>query len=391
VGISLHIFQNFKKQNPMPSRCSLLQKNYQELLTLQGQFSVALTQAIVTGDFSGVALLKAEITEKKQALEGEINPFESALKIREQYETQKQIYERIQLLEKREGMLGMEGIDGVWYPFPSLSEIHRRFRENKEMLDIKTDQGFEKLLIVPFGMSLAKFEKTMEKTILSHYAEMPDPTKPGKMIPDPEKTRLFATKNEATDPDEPLALDKVDPLWVWDKYLDADTKGTLVYFPVVFDADAKIHQGKTKQKLLEDPGQGFQILLIEESPNIPAKNTNEVIGTKQPRKRLEAGDTPKSYLETLQTQPEYSHEEGLTPEAWMTQFLLHLEETDQVIDDWEGNGKLNFNLGGWFPAVYRVARGRWARGGARASLGGDYSKDRNSSDGSRSAVMISWS
>jgi hypothetical protein len=372
----------------MSSRCSRLNHDYQTLLALQGQFSAELEQALATGDFSTVALLKAEITEKKQALEGEINPFESALKIREQYETQKQIYEKIGLLEKREGMLGMEGIDGKWYGFLTLEEVNRRFREKKEMLDIKTDQGFTKLLIVPFGMSLAKFTETMEKTLRNHYAEMPDPANIGTMIPDPEKTRLFATKKEATDPDEPLALDKVDPLWVWDKYLDADTKGTLVYFPVVFDADAKIHQGKTKQKLLEDPGQGFQILLIEESPNIPAKNTNEVIGTKQPRKRLEAGDTPKSYLETLQTQPEYSHEEGLTPEAWMTQFLLHLEETDQVIDDWEGNGKLNFNLGGWFPAVYRVARGRWARGGARASLGGDYSKDRNSSDGSRSAVMI---
>jgi hypothetical protein len=356
----------------MPSRCSRLNQNYQALLVLQGRFSEELEQAMVTGDFSGVALLKAEITEKKQTLEGEINPFETALKIREQYETQKRIYENIGLLEKREGVLGMEGIDGKWYAFPSLSEVHKRFREKKEMLDIKTDQGFEKLLIVPFGMSLEKFTETMKKTLLDHFeGTTRDPADMNIVMPDP-KTRLFGANKDKTR--EALRLNTKEPLCTWDKYADADTAGTLVYFPQVFDEDAKIHKGKTKQQLLEETGQGFQLLLIEKNPIIPAAGTDEFIGTKQPRKRLEANSAPKAYLETLQTQPEYSNEHGMTPEAWMTHFLLQLEGTDQVIDDWQGNGKVNVNLGGWFQltAVSRAGSGLVAMPGRacpRASRG----------------------
>lgn len=372
----------------MPSRCSRLNQDYQELLTLQEQFSAELMQAMATGDFSGVALLKTEITAKKRVLEGEFNPFETVLKIREQYETQKQIYESIGLLEKREGLLGMEGIDGKWYTFPSISEVHRRFFEKKEILDIKTDQGFTKLLIVPFGMSLKKFTETMEKTLRAHYAEMPDLANPGVMIPDPKRTRLFAIKKNVSDPDESLRLSIARPLYVWDGYPDADTNGTLVYFPVVFDTDTKIHQGKTKQELLAGTEQGFQFLLIEANSNIPAEGTNEIIGTRQPRKRLAAGDTPEAYLRALRTEPEYSSEQGLTPEAWMTQFLLHLEATNQVIDDDDGNGKENYNLGGWFPAALVVARGCWDRDVARARLSRDDPWDQYSNLGSRSAVMI---
>jgi hypothetical protein len=368
----------------MPSRCNRLNQDYQELLALKEQFSAELTQAMVSGDFSEVALLKAEITEKKRALESQLNPFEAALKIREQYETQKKIYESIGLLEKREGILGMEGIDGKWYAFPTPEEVNRRFCKNKELLDIKTDQGFTKLLIVPFGMSLKKFTETMEKTLLTHFeGTAPDPANPDIMMPDSEKTQLFATNADGTR--EKLRL-HINPLCVRSEY--TDTAGTLVYFPKVLDRDATIHQGKTKQELLKDTGQDFHILLIEKNPIIPAEGTDAIIGTKQPRKRLVAGDTPKNYLETLRTKSEYRGEEGLTPEAWMTQFLLHLEETNEVIDDHMGNGKVNFNLGGWLPTVGNVARGDWYRDNARAFLGGNHSKHQSSEIGFRSAVRI---
>ena len=368
----------------MPSRCSRLNQDYQELLTLQERFSTELKQAMTTGDFSIIATLKAEITEKKEALESQINPFESSLKIREQYETQKKIYEKIGLLEKREGALGMEGIDGVWYPFPSMSEVHRRFREQKEMLDIKTDQGFEKLLIVPFGMSLKKFEETMKNTILEHFeGTTPDPADPNIMMPDP-KTRLFATNRDGVR--KALRLDTDTPLYVFDKYADADTADTLVYFPRAFEKED--HGGKTKKDLLKETQQGFHILLIEQDPVIPARDIDETIGTTQPRKRLVAGDSAENYLQKLRTEKEYAGEQGMTPEAWMTHFLLHLEATNQVIDDYQGNGKVNYNLGGWFPAAGGVAYGYWNRDDARAYLGGRDPGNRNSSRGSRSAVMV---
>ena len=231
----------------------------------------------------------------------------------------------------------------------------------------------------------------MKKTLLDHFEGITrDPANMNMMIPDPQKTRLLATKKDATDPDELLVLDTADPLYVWDRYLDADTKGTLVYFPTEFDQDAEIHQGKTKKQLLKDTEQGFQILLIEQNPIIPAAGTNEIIGTKQPRKRLAAGDTPDAYLETLQTQPEYKYEQGLTPEAWMTQFLLHLEETNQVIDDREKNSKANLNIGGWFPASsHFVPLSFWGQVSSVANLNWRDLRDPPSpSSGARSAVTI---
>jgi hypothetical protein len=266
--------------------------------------------------------------------------------------------------------------------------VNQRFCKNKEMLDIKTDQGFTELLIVPFGMSLAKFTETMRKTLLAHYAEMPHYMNPNTKIADPKKTKLFAPKKNPQDPDKPLKLDTAKLLYVRESYIDADTNGTLVYFPNVLTKEN--HGGQTKKEILMTTRQGFQILLIEQNPIIPAAGTNEIIGTKQPRKRLAAGDTPDAYLETLQTQPEYKYEQGLTPEAWMTQFLLHLEETNQVIDDREKNSKANLNIGGWFPASsHFVPLSFWGQVSSVANLNWRDLRDPPSpSSGARSAVTI---
>jgi hypothetical protein len=214
---------------------------------------------------------------------------------------------------------------------------------------------------------------------------MPDPANPGNMIPDPEKTRLFSKKANGTI--EALFLDTECPLFIAHQWTDADVDvdGKIVYFPHVFE---KVHGGKTKQDLLRETKQGFHILLIEVNPNIPSEGANEVIGTKQPRKRLEANSTPNQYLKTLQTEPEYSHEQGMTPEAWMTQFILQLEETNQVIDDWKGNGKMNFNLGGWFPVSGNVADGEWNSVDVQVALNKCGPEVQRSYRGSRSAVRI---
>jgi hypothetical protein len=62
--------------------------------------------------------------------------------------------------------------------------------------------------------------------------------------------------------------------------------------------------------------------------------------------------------------------------------------TNQVIDDWQGNGKVNVNLGGWFPAAGDVADGCWDRDDAQAVLTWNDSTAHGPNDGSRSAVRI---
>ena len=58
----------------MPPLCSRLNQSYQDLLTLKEQFSAELEQAMATGDFTALALLKTEITEKKETLERALCP-----------------------------------------------------------------------------------------------------------------------------------------------------------------------------------------------------------------------------------------------------------------------------------------------------------------------------
>jgi len=164
-----------------------------------------------------------------------------------------------------------------------------------------------------------------------------------------------------------LKLDENQSVWVWDKYNNADTNNELIYYPKEFSKTN--HQGHTKQALLNSPSDnlaGWHVLLIEDLPDLPAETKGETINQ---RKQLEANQTPKQYLETLQTDPQYQHEQGLTPEDWLIYAISQLEEKNQVIDDWQGQGKICYNLGAYFPFSGAVPGGYWSRGHRQASLG----------------------
>ncbi len=355
--------------------CPTLKTSYQHLLSLKEALSLSLTEAHKTKDFAEVARLTQEIETESTLLITELIPFEKELGIKEQYHTQKEAYTQTGLLETREGLLGMEGIDGIWYSFPTLPEVAKRMKKEQELLGKKSEQGFTKMLIVPFGMSLKHFTETLRKTILAHYD------------PNPTETKLFSTNTDGTK--KALDLNTTTPLYLWDKYTQgqgADVEGTLVYHPTVFDQTK--HGGKTKKELLKEKQEAaYQILFLESTP-IPRSGKGETTGG---RKQIEAGASPTKYLESLQKNPLYQGERGLTPEAWLTQFLLSLQTKDQVIDDWDGNGSLNYNLGGYVPKIGQsglVSFGLWDRGGARANLGWDDPGTGDAVSGARSAVMV---
>ncbi|MFH1170212.1 MAG: hypothetical protein V1704_01490 [Candidatus Vogelbacteria bacterium] len=192
------------------------------------------------------------------------------------------------------------------------------------------------------------------------------------------KGKLLATKKNPNEPDQSLELDENQPLWVWDEYSKADIEGKLVYHPLVFDKNN--HSGKTKAEILaENENAGWSLLLIEDNPNIPRAGQGETVGG---RKRMEAGRTPAECLVDLD--PAKS---GLTPEDWLAQAITYLEETNQVIDDYDGNGSTNYNLGGWFPASGSVSYAYWDRG-RQASLGGGGPGYRVGRYGVRSGVRV---
>jgi hypothetical protein len=243
-------------------------------------------------------------------------------------------------------------------------------KDKAEMLKTKIDQGFTELLIVPFGMKLDNLIEKYKKVILKHHKE-------GK---------LFATKKDPTDPDEPLKLDTKQPIYAWDNYKNADTEGKLVYYPKEFTTEN--HQGKTKQELLNEEKQGFHILLVEDLPNIHREGNGLSTGLEIKRNQLEAGQTPNEYLEKIQTEEQYQNEQGQTPEDQIAYAIYYLEKHNQVIDDYSGKGSASYQLGAYFSASGNVPRSCWSRGGRRVVLYGGSPGDRSSGDGARSGVRV---
>ena len=308
------------------------------------------------------------------------------------------------------GEVGIVDIDGVEYPLPKTDEYREKLRqeaeelgmteeeineklknvitiediirENKEVNETKLKQGFTRLQMTPLGMPLEKLAMVLERTILAH-------AKAGK---------LFAVKENPTDPDEPLELDANQPLSKWDGWINpnlpegqrgADVTGECVYHAVQLTKDK--HGEKTKTKILKEqtknnsPFAGWEVKLLEANINIPRQNKGK---TKHNRKQLETNQTPNEYIQTLLTNPQYAHEQGITLEDWITLALTYLEEHNQMIDDYRGKGSACFPTGSYNFAQGGVAYACWNRGGRQAYLSGSGPRTRGSDSGFRSAVEV---
>ncbi|MDP3696948.1 MAG: hypothetical protein Q8R55_02840, partial [Candidatus Taylorbacteria bacterium] len=154
--------------------------------------------------------------------------------------------------------------------------------------------------------------------------------------------KLFKTKRDSQALDEPLDLDVNNPVYVYDKFQD---NPELKYYPKAFNPDN--HQSITKDQLIAET-QGFNIILIENNQFLPQENENQIINQSKPnqRKRIENNKTPIDYLNLITQDPQYQGESYLIIEDWLTQFITHLEQTSQVLNDWNDNNAV------WLPGNY---------------------------------------
>ena len=219
--------------------------------------------------------------------------------------------------------LGIIGIDGKEYPIPTYEQIIESITPEKaELLEHKLEQGFSRLLLTPFAMPLDLLIERYKRLLLLKH----------------KQGELLSAQGE------PLPLNEDDPLYKWEGYSGADVNGTLVYYPEQFDGEN--HQGKTKQELI-DQGNSWEAALVEDMPDLPAQGAGQTLAG---RKQFEANQTPNEYLETIQTNESYQHEQGFTPESWLTYAITKLQQENQQIDDYEGQGKACYNIGSYLPA-----------------------------------------
>jgi hypothetical protein len=323
----------------------------------------------------------------------------------EQYNRQVSLLREVGLLDELDEI---QAIDGHSYPIPTLEQIAERIFERREELSPKHDQGFTKLLLVPFGMSLDTLIDTFKHFLLAYKQQHPD-----------------------------FELNTSDPLFVWEEsYKEGDTRlnpdGSpfLVYHPTSFSS--KNHQGKSKAQILsaqsKNPSSfpGWTVHLLQPSnlsshnplsgnlPSpllgkegdhetspfpgiapIPRQGQGNKHGEDIPRPDLEARKTPEEYLSLLQSSqdnPEspYTHETGLTPEDWIIAFMTHLQETGQPLDNYAtGTESACYFTGALFSShTPFVPYAFWYRDRRRANLGRNSSDYQDSVDGSRSSVMI---
>ena len=277
---------------------------------------------------------------------------EARLSPRSQYDAQMRAFNEAGVLQilPDKAALGIIGLDPEHpeqvreYPIPSFESILARLKERAEALDIKVAQGFVKLRLVPIAMPLGTLKQLYGEQLKTHH----------------QNHQLFDSNGQ------PVNLDRETPVWAWEEYHNADVEGKLVYYPKSFDQNN--HGGMTKQELiaatLNTPFPGWEVGLEEDLPNLPGAGQGQVIGG---RKQIEANQTPTEYLEQPSS-PEYADEEGFTPERELSLAIAELHSTNKVSDDYQGQGKISFLTGAFFPVSGNVPYAYFDRDTRRARL-----------------------
>ncbi len=241
----------------------------------------------------------------------------------DQYEPQVQLLQEVGC-ELRNGHVTFIGIDGSLYTLPDKKGIETLLTKKQEICEEKMEQGFDRLLIVPFAMSI--------KHLASRYAEALLEAQTTGRLCDPDGERLELTVSDGVVGD-------------WIGLLNADRERKLVYDVKAFDKDA--HGGSIKPFALSDSELlGWQVLLVEDIErqglgNIPSFSKGKNVGG---RPQTTTGTTPNQH-KLLFGDGSYRYEVGLTPESYLMLALMQLKEHGKVLDTSTGT----FLCGAWMP------------------------------------------
>ena len=129
-----------------------------------------------------------------------------------------------------------------------------------------------------------------------------------------------------------------DAIFVQSDYVSGFSQ--LLYYP---KSTLSENDGYTKEQVIDNNIlNGWELKIFENELNLACEGDKITINNRQ---RLESNKKPSDYFDTINNNPIYKYETGITPEDWLTLFVVHLEQTDQVIDDPVGYGNMSFLLG----------------------------------------------
>ncbi|HBK34196.1 TPA: hypothetical protein DEP34_04045 [Candidatus Uhrbacteria bacterium] len=303
------------------------------------------------------------------------DPLEYAEKyyhLKEQYNSQVSFFEQVGILE--EGAI--RGIDKRTYPIPTLEQIAVRLFERREKLKTKHDQGFTKLLLVPFGMSIEVLADVL-KQFLRDYKEV-HPS---------------------------FDLNANNPFFIsFSERVDTKGSNVIIYDPLFLD---RSHQGQTKTEILnkqrdaEDFFSGWTVHLFQ--PSDPSDQYSkgfvsiprEGQGTSQGgRPSLEAGKSPSEYFSIFRevqnnSDSPYFLESGLTPMDWIIAFMIHLQETGKPLDNIVNNTEsASYLMRSLFPYAVSLSDACWNHTWRRVEIGQSGTNRRSELFGVHTSVMI---
>lgn len=243
---------------------------------------------------------------------------EKDLDLQKQYENQKRILSVNRILTKLESdELGIFGINDTTYPLPDLEDIAKTIDlEKAMMLAEKKEQGFTKLIIVPFGAKLSGLIENYKITYMGHNVAGRLHKSNGKPI---KANRDF-----------PVTADKI--------FRDADTDEKMLYYPTGKYED----YGKSKFQILSETGRAWNIVLIRDVIDWPSLPT-----TQGGREDFSPELAAHKYLQQIKSR-EYRGESFFTLEDWLMTSLTYLEE-QQIPIDQVGQGKACMAVGSVIP------------------------------------------
>ena len=253
------------------------------------------------------------------------------------------------LLPKSES-IGVTGMDGKEYPLPTRAQVVKIFARSKELVCMKTRQGFDRLEMTPLAMPTPALIARMEASMLGHAAER----------------KVYKTKLSPSDLPVHVRVNPEKTVWVWETLRVALDTDDIVYFAKEYSSS---HHGQTKSQAIADGRicavPGWSVGLVESMPAMPGQGQGRTVGG---RKQLEIGFSPREYLQTLQADA-YHGETGKTLEDFITSFLVRLETTNEVSNDVNDDNAL-WCLGQYMKITYAevVPAGRWMGSVGRVRL-----------------------